>query len=73
VQEDPNMEVPDGYKKVEQKEMIYKYGIPQYFDVEEKHTVTLEVLDDLMSELFGYEFVFNTLDFISLNLSQKWL
>lgn len=55
--ENPNYVLPDGYYKVQEKEMKMYYQIPEYYDISEGEKISLELLDEFMVHLFGFHFL----------------
>lgn len=51
---DPSYPIPDGYQKVTEKEMENKYVIPAYFPIKHSKRVVVEVLDGILSDIFGF-------------------
>lgn len=51
------MEIPEGYYKVYEKELVMEYSLPDYLPIKESKRVGVEVLDDLLSQLFGVHFL----------------
>lgn len=54
---DPNMEIPEGFYKVYEKEMVFEYNLPEYLPIPESKRIALETLDDLLSDIFGVHFL----------------
>lgn len=51
------MEIPEGYYKVYEREMLFDYSLPEYLPIKESKRVSLETLDDLLSDIFGIHFL----------------
>jgi hypothetical protein len=43
----PSLELPEGYKKVQEKDLVLHYKLPDYFDIPESHRVSTEILDSI--------------------------
>lgn len=54
---DPQYQLPDGFTKVVEKEIVNVYKIPEYFPIEKCQRVSIEILDDLINNLFGFHFI----------------
>jgi len=55
--EEPGMEIPEGFYKVYEKEIIYDYSLPESLPVKESQRVVTEVLDLLLHDIFGVHFI----------------
>lgn len=57
IKEDPNYPLPEDYKKVKEKEMIYDYKLPDYIPISENKKFAMELLDDLIFDKFQFHFL----------------
>jgi hypothetical protein len=57
IKEDPNYPIPEDYKKVKEKEMIYEYKLPDYIPIPNNKRLSMEILDDLIFEKFQFHFL----------------
>ncbi|CAG9312103.1 unnamed protein product [Blepharisma stoltei] len=53
LQKDPNTPLPDGYKRVTEKDVEIVYEVPEALQLPESKNVVLGLMDDLISGLFG--------------------
>jgi hypothetical protein len=53
----PNTIVPEGYSKIVEKEVIYHYKLPRYFNVPKSNQIAVELLDEIISNQFGFHFL----------------
>lgn len=47
------MDIPDGFYKVYEKEVIMEYTIPEYLPIKESKKIALETLDGIFADIFG--------------------
>lgn len=47
------MEIPEGFYKVYEKELIMDYSMPEYLPIKESKKVVIETLDSLVNDIFG--------------------
>jgi hypothetical protein len=47
--EDPSYPLPDGYYKVQEKEMNLKYRIPSYLEIPRSAKISVEIIDELIN------------------------
>lgn len=52
--ENPEYPVPEGFKKVKEKTLLYNYEVPKFIEMKESTKTSLEVLDDLIFEKFQF-------------------
>ncbi|CDW79816.1 UNKNOWN [Stylonychia lemnae] len=57
LQKDPNYQLPDGFTKVVEKEVVDLYVIPPQFPIDESQRVVIEVLDGFLNDVFGFHFL----------------
>ena len=57
VLENPNYPLPDGYFKVQDKEMKLYYELPEYYEITEGEKIWIELLDDVILNIFGFHFL----------------
>lgn len=57
VLENPNYPLPDGYFKVQEKEMKLYYELPEYYEITEGEKLCIELLDDVILNIFGFHFL----------------
>ena len=53
LEKDENIPLPEGYKKVVEKDIELVYGIPEIFGFEESKKIGISIVDDLLDKLFG--------------------
>ena len=53
LQKDPNTPMPEGYKKVLEKEIQVKYNVPDELGIPENQKVPILVLDELLNKALG--------------------
>lgn len=51
--EDPNYQVPSGFKKVQQILVEDNFGVPEVLNFKESEKIALELLDELFSKSVG--------------------
>ena len=51
------MPIPEGYYRVYEKELVTEYSLPDYLPIGESKRVAVEVLDELLNDLFGVHFL----------------
>lgn len=54
VKENPDYIVPEKYYKVFEKEQIYNYEIPSYFEIPESTKICIELLDTILFGAFDF-------------------
>ena len=47
------MDIPEGFYKVYEREMIYDYTLPEYLPIKDSLRVATETLDHLFFDIFG--------------------
>jgi hypothetical protein len=52
--EDPNADMPEGYKKVADKEIEIVYEVPEVLPISENQRMVLELLDEVMAKRLGF-------------------
>lgn len=57
IKEDPNYPIPEDYKKVTEKEVIYDYKLPSYIPVKEEKRISIELLDEIIFEKLGFHYL----------------
>lgn len=57
IKEDPNYPIPEGYKKVKEKDIIYDYKLPDYIPIDPAKKFCMELLDDLINKQFEFHFL----------------
>ena len=55
--QNPHYPLPEGYKRIVQKEVIEEYEIPNTLGIRESTKVSCEVLDNLLNNIFGIHFI----------------
>jgi hypothetical protein len=55
--EDPQMEIPEGFYKVYEREMLFDYTLPDYLPIKESKKISIELLDEIVSDIFGIHFL----------------
>ena len=53
----PDYPLPEGYKKISQREIVYQYVIPSEWGLEEGRHICLELLDEICSHVIGFHFI----------------
>jgi hypothetical protein len=51
------MDIPEGFYKVYEREMIFDYTIPEYMPIKESKKLAVETLDNLIFDVFGIHFL----------------
>ena len=54
LKKNPNVNMPDGYKKIKIKEYKSEFKIPEYFEIPEKNKICLEIMDGILFKNFGF-------------------
>eukprot|EP00347_Sterkiella_histriomuscorum_P006073 403354173 len=57
LQNDPSVEVPEGFYKVYEKEQFFDYSLPDYLPVPESKKIAVETLDSMIFDIFGIHFL----------------
>lgn len=57
IKEDPNYPIPEDYKKVKEKELIYDYKMADYIPVPVKTKICMELLDELIFEKLNFHYL----------------
>lgn len=57
IKEDPNYPIPEDYKKVKEREIIYEHKLPDYIPIPENKRFCMELLDDLIFKNFQFHFL----------------
>ena len=57
VLENPNYVLPEGYMKTVEKEMVLHYSVPYCLNISEGRRVAVEMIDELVNELFDFHFL----------------
>jgi len=57
LEEDPAYPVPEGFKKVIEKSLVYSRGPPEYMGLSEAQTESISFLDELVDKLFDFHFL----------------
>jgi len=55
--DNPQYPLPDGYYKVQEKEMKMYYELPEYYNVTEPQKICTELVDELVNYLFGFHYL----------------
>ena len=55
--ENPHYPLPDGYYKVQEKEMKMYYELPEYYDISESQKICTELIDEWLFYAFGFHFL----------------
>ena len=63
---DPTAQLPDGYRKVVDKELEVRYAIPDTVLLSDSAKVSLCVMDDLLADLFGLHVLEPMYEFVSI-------
>jgi hypothetical protein len=50
----PEIPMPDGFKKVKIKDYKSEYKVPEYMQIPEKNKICLEIMDEILSKAFGF-------------------
>ena len=53
VQEDAHYLVPEGFKKVAEKEFKYHYDVPAYLEISEAQRISIKLLDEILADKIG--------------------
>jgi len=53
LKQNPNMVLPEGYKRVREKEIRITYKVPEELSLKESYKASLELIDDIFSESIG--------------------
>ena len=57
VKSDKNYKIPDGYKQIEETHKFIEYTVPKSIPMRKSKRISAEILDDLISSLFGIHFL----------------
>ena len=57
MEKDPNYPIPNGFTKVKHIEYQPKYDLPPSLELNESANISIQILDDLVSTLFGFHFL----------------
>ena len=66
----PDYPLPEGYRRVSQREIIYKYLIPQEWGLEEDKHICLELLDEICNNIIGFHFIEPMIEYKNLTKVQ---
>jgi hypothetical protein len=50
---DPSYPIPEGFHKVAEKDLVIRYELPSYFKVGEEKKIAIELVDELLGNIFG--------------------
>jgi hypothetical protein len=51
------MEIPEGYFKTYEREMVFDYTLPDYLPIKESKKIAVETLDNIVFDIFGLHFL----------------
>lgn len=54
LRKDPNIPMPDGFKRIKIKEYKSVFKVPDYMPIPEKNKICLEIIDELLAKKFGF-------------------
>ena len=57
IKHNPDILLPEGYYKVNEKEQIFNYELPEYLPIEESQKISIELLDELLYSTVGVHFL----------------
>lgn len=57
IKEDPNYPVPEGYKKVTERDIVYDYKLPEYIPIAKNKRIAMEILDDILFDKLQIHFL----------------
>jgi len=57
VKKDKNYQIPAGYKQVEESHKFVEYKVPAQIMMRKGKRIAIEILDDLVGNLFGVHFL----------------
>ena len=57
LEENPEYPVPEGFSKVVEKDLVYRYEVPEFLPMPENQRFCVEFLDELVHEIIGVHFL----------------